>query len=228
MPTWQGLSSRPIWVGLLCLLALALLSACDSEPMPDPTATTTPDSTSTTVPVPTLSPTSTPTPTPTPTPTLTYDLEAARDELAAARALWGSRGSNDYTVEYEALLWLAKIPTRLTIRDGVITSAVYLTESKYGAPVEPRVWYGLRTIDGAFSEIESAVTFRPVFYMSAAYDPYYGFPISFGITYANEADNHFSGGFSNYQPLAPEPSGVDPHAPSQAAGSPTPSGEGRP
>ena len=53
MLTLQGLSSRSAWVGLLCLLAVAFLSACDGEPTPDPTATPTTDATSTTVPKPT-------------------------------------------------------------------------------------------------------------------------------------------------------------------------------
>ena len=69
MLTWQGLSSRPACVGLLCLLAAAFLSACGGEPMPDPTATPTPGSISTTVPTPTLTPVPTPTPTPIPAPT---------------------------------------------------------------------------------------------------------------------------------------------------------------
>ena len=41
MLTLQGLSSRFAWVGLLCLLVVAFLSACDGEPTPDPTATPT-------------------------------------------------------------------------------------------------------------------------------------------------------------------------------------------
>ena len=66
-------SCRIVWVGLLCLLAVALLSACDDgpteTPTPEPTpATSTPTPTSV-PPTPTRAPTPTPTPAPTPTPT---------------------------------------------------------------------------------------------------------------------------------------------------------------
>ena len=122
MLTLQGLSSRSAWVGPLCLLVVAFLSACDGEPMPDPTATPTPDSTSTTVPMPTLVP----------------NLEEARAELAAARDLWESKGSDDYTIEYIAFLYLSRVPMRLTVRNGVIESAKFLEGRDSGMPVPPR------------------------------------------------------------------------------------------
>ena len=62
-------SCRIVWVGLLCLLAVALLSACDDGPAETPTPEPTP---ATSTPTPTsVLPTSTPVPTPTPDPTLT-------------------------------------------------------------------------------------------------------------------------------------------------------------
>ena len=68
-------SCRIVWVGLLCLLAAAWLSACDDGPTATPTTplTETPGpirATSTPTPTP-VPPTSTPAPTPTPDPTLT-------------------------------------------------------------------------------------------------------------------------------------------------------------
>ena len=71
---------RLAWLGLVCLVTAALLSACDDDPMPATTAglsnATTPPPTTTSTPVlptpePTATPTSEPTATPTPEPTAT-------------------------------------------------------------------------------------------------------------------------------------------------------------
>ena len=91
-------SCRIVWVGLLCLLAVALLSACDDgpteTPTPEPTpATSTPTPTSV-PPTPTPAPTPTPTPAPTPPPTPTPTPErvgapAIRDFGIDTDTLWG-------------------------------------------------------------------------------------------------------------------------------------------
>ena len=93
---------RIVWVGLLCLLAVALLSACDDgpteTPTPEPTpATSTPTPTSvppTPTPAPTPTPTPAPTPPPTPPPTPTPTPErvgapAIRDFGIDTDTLWG-------------------------------------------------------------------------------------------------------------------------------------------
>lgn len=149
-----------------------------------------------------------PTPTPalptrTPTPEPQYDVEKALVELAAARSLWESKGSDDYTVNYQAFLYLAYVPTRLTVKDGVIVSAEYLTSLEYGEPLEPRAMMQLRTIDGLFDEIEDALSGHPAWEMSAQYNPDYGYPTDFGVSYSNITDDYFSGGFSMYQPFVP-------------------------
>ena len=90
-------ADRLAWIGLLCLVATALLSACDDDPIPtttaqpsktptslaistlmpvptptpEPTATPTPEPTATPTPEPTATPTPEPTATPTPEPTAT-------------------------------------------------------------------------------------------------------------------------------------------------------------
>ena len=95
---------RIVWVGLLCLLAAALLSACDDGPTTTPTvlppetpgpiqATSTPTPTSvlptsTPVPTPTPDPTLTPTPEPTPTPEQ-VGAPAIREYDIDAGTLWG-------------------------------------------------------------------------------------------------------------------------------------------
>ena len=89
-------SCRIVWVGLLCLLAVALLSACDDgpaeTPTPEPTpATSTPTPTSV-PPTPAPTPTPTPAPTPTPTPTPTPErvgAPAIRDFGIDTDTLWG-------------------------------------------------------------------------------------------------------------------------------------------
>ena len=85
-------SCRIVWVGLLCLLAVALLSACDDgpteKPTPEPTpATSTPTPTSV-PPTPTPAPTPTPPPTPTPTPER-VGAPAIRDFGIDTDTLWG-------------------------------------------------------------------------------------------------------------------------------------------
>ena len=95
-----------LWVGLLCFVATALLSACDYEPQsaatleptaaatptPEPTATPTPEPTATPTPEPTATPTPEPTATPTPEPTATPTPEPLTsvqifDKVAPAIAL---------------------------------------------------------------------------------------------------------------------------------------------
>ena len=87
---------RIVWVGLLCLLAVALLSACDDGPTatPEPTpATSTPTPTSvppTPAPTPTPAPAPTPAPTPPPTPTPErVGAPAIRDFGIDTDTLWG-------------------------------------------------------------------------------------------------------------------------------------------
>ena len=226
MLTLQWLSSRFAWVGLLYFLAVAFLSACDGEP----TATPTPDSTLTTVPVPTLVPTPTPIPTVTPnlTPEPVYDVEKARAKLAAARDLWESKGSDDYTIEIIAFLGLSRVPMRLTVRNGVIESAKFLEGFDSGMPVPPSDIYHVPTIDGLFDKIEEALSDRLAWSMGAEYDAELGYPREFRVSYTDIPDDYFEASICCYNPLATEPSGVNPDAPSQAAGSPTPSVEGRP
>ena len=120
----------------------------------------------------------------------------------------------DYTVEYEAFLGTSFVPMQLTVRDGVIVQAKYLGKGRRGKPVEPEFDWRLKTIEGLFEEIRVSVAGR-AWKMSAEYDPHYGYPRKFGVTYSpNLVDDYFGGGFSNYQPLdpsaGPEPSSLRP------------------
>ena len=75
-------SCRIVWVGLLCLLAVALLSACDDGPTETPTPEPTP---ATSTPTPTSVP---PTPTPAPTPER-VGAPAIRDFGIDTDTFWG-------------------------------------------------------------------------------------------------------------------------------------------
>ena len=161
--------------------------------------------------------TPTPTVTPTPTPEPVYDVERARAKLAAARDLWESNGSDDYTIEYIAFLYLSRVPMRLTVRNGVIESAKFLEGRDSGMLVPPENMYPVRTIDGLFDKIEEALSDRPAWSMTAEYDAELGYPREFGVSYTFTPDDYFEASICCYNPLASGPSGVDPDAPSQAA-----------
>ena len=131
------------------------------------------------------SPSATPTPAyPTATPTRTpiYDVDAAKAELAAARLLWESRGSDKYRIDFDALPgegnWGA---FRLTVRNGVIESAttLRLDEGSYGSGARFGVRVSLdevfvATVEEIFEAIERALSDDwngPAYELHAEYDP---------------------------------------------------------
>ena len=152
-----------------------------------------------------VTPTPAPTVTPNPTPEPVYDVEEARAKLAAARALWESKGSEDYTIEYTAFLWLSYVPLRLTVRNGVVESAKFLEGRDSGMPIPPRAMYAVRTIDGLFDEIEDALSGRPAWNMGAEYDAELGYPREFGVSYTDTPDDYFGASICCYKPLDPSP-----------------------
>ncbi len=143
--------------------------------------------------------------TPDPTPTPTYDVEEARAELAAARDIWESKGSEDYTVEYFVQLGPWREPLQLTVRNGVIESATLLEGRDSGMPAPPYIMSDVLTIDGLFDKIEATLSrITPAWNMGAEYDAEFGYPRHFGVTYSiTAADNYFAAGFCCYTPLAP-------------------------
>ena len=190
--------STILTAGLATFFLLLAFAACSETGTPSPTAAPTPRATYA----------------PAPTPAPAFNVAGVRAELEAAKALWGAKGSADYTVEYEAFLGTSFVPMQLTVRDGVIVQAKYLGRGRRGKPVEPEFDWRLKTIEGLFEEIRVSVAGR-AWKMSAEYDPHYGYPRKFGVTYSpNLVDDYFGGGFSNYQPLdpsaGPEPSSLRP------------------
>ena len=153
--------------------------------------------------------TSTPASTPTPAPT--YDVEEARADLDAARALWESVGSDDYAVEYIAFMYLSFVPVRIVVRNGVIESATLLEGRASGTPVPPGGMYSVLTIDSLFDTIESALS-QPAWSMNAKYDANLGYPREFDASYTDTPDDYFSASIRAYQPLAPPPPTTTPEA----------------
>ena len=130
-----------------------------------------------------IDPNAEPTPTAIPTPTRepVYDVEQAKVELAAARALWESNGSDDYTIEYHTRLLGRFAPVRVTVREGVIESATFLEGRDAGSPVSPEDMHAVETIDGLFDRLEEALSDPPAFNMGAEYDAEFGYPTIAGV-----------------------------------------------
>lgn len=156
------------------------------------------------------------TPTPTPKPTRvapTYDVEKAKADLEAARKLWEATGSDDYMIDLRAFLDLSFVPTRLTVRDGVVVSVEELRRNR--PPIEPGET-GIMTVDEMFDDIDSNLRSRPAYSLSAEYDPVHGFPTDYDVSWNYPSpeiivfDAYFGGGFSNYQPLDPAPPAAGP------------------
>ena len=189
----MGTQGEPCWriVPFVALFLLLTLSACTDV------ATSTPMLT------PTVTRASTPTPEP------VYDVEVAKAEVAAARALWEFNGSDHYTIEYGAFLYLSWVPIRLTVRNGVIESATFLEGRDAGMPVPPNAMWAVLTIDGLFDEIERVLG-RPAWNMSAEYDAELGYPRDFGVSYTNTPDDYFAASICCYKPLAHPPPTMPP------------------
>ena len=190
----RGVKSRwAIELGAFALLLLPLAACTDvATPTPVPTSTVTP------MPTPIVTRASTPTPEP------VYDVEEARAELAAAKALWEVKGSDHYTIEYGGFPWLLRVPIRLTVRNGVIESATFLEGRDAGMPVPPVAMSSVLTIDGLFDEIERVLG-RPAWNMSAEYDAELGYPRDFEVSYTNTPDDYFAASICCYKPLAHPP-----------------------
>lgn len=103
----------------------------------------------------------------------------------SSRALWADQGPASY--QY-TLRWLCFCgpdftgPTRITVRDGAITSAV---DAETGAPIDPATRRAL-TIEGLFDVIEDAYQ-KNAYKVDVAYDPLDGHPVSANIDYDQHA-----------------------------------------
>ena len=156
----------------------------------------------------TRTPAVTPTPV-TPTPVPVYDVEEARAELAAARALWKVGGSTDYELEslVSCLCPENNRPLKITVRGAVIESVFDLESGRALTIGEYVDTYTYKTIKGRFDQIERALRDPwPVYNLGAEYHPTLGYPTYLGINYNhNVADNGFSLERLVYRPLDPSP-----------------------
>ena len=151
------------------------------------------------------------TPTPAPfvydpyaTPGPVYDVEAAKAELAAARALWRSEWrSGDYDLEslVSCLCEESNIPLKLTVRNWAIESVVDLRSGRAWTEEELADEYTYRTINGRFDQIEIALS-NPVHYLKVEYHPSVGYPTYIDISYLyNVPDDGFTLKRLIYEPV---------------------------
>ncbi len=181
----------PLFAGIAALFLLLALSACTDVATPTP------------IPTPTATPAVTPTPQP------VYDVEAARAELAAARALWRVGGSTDYELESLASCLCPENdrPLKITVKGAVIESVVDLESGKALTKEEYVDTYTYKTIRGRFDQIGRALSDpRPAYYLSVEYHPDLGYPTSMGISFQyGVADGGFGLERLVYKPLDPSP-----------------------
>ena len=135
-----------------------------------------------------------------------YDVEQAREELAAAKAKWEAEGSDDYTIGYGA--WCDECPEKgrrlkVTVRNGVIESVI--DELSGEALTEEGFAYGYRTIDDWFEFLEDALGSRPAHKLRIEYDAYEGYPRSLRVRYEYGAsdDDFILTLWQGYRQLAP-------------------------
>ena len=160
-----------------------------------------------------------------PTPMPEPDADELLTELAAARALWNSRGSDDYTIDYAVFIhaYTIDLPLRLTVRSGALEEATSLDEQLYGAKSVPlddvNIARDVLAIDVLFHRIEEALRERQsalerdqrsaprdsIWNVRVAYDLELGYPREFTITdrSRSEAEGWFRVSLRNYKPLVP-------------------------
>ncbi len=168
--------SAPPFAGIATLFLLLTLSACTDVATPTP------------IPTPTVTPVFTPF---TPTPEPIYDVEEARAELAAAKALWRVGGSTDY--ELGSLVWCecpeSGRPLKITVRGAVIESVIDLESGRALTNEDYVDTYTYKTIRGRFDQIGRALS-DPwlVYYLRAEYHPDLGYPTSMGINFQHNVN----------------------------------------
>ena len=147
-----------------------------------------------------------------------YDVEQAREELAAAKAKWEAEGSDDYAIDYRLRCDECPENDRLPfvkVRNGAIESVIdqatsVIDEAAGGlltggeALTEDDFLYGYKTIDDWFELIEDALGSRPAYMLSVEYSSIEGYPRSLTVRYEyGAADDDFSLNSFGYTPLAP-------------------------
>ena len=174
-----------VWVGLVCLLSAALLSAC-FNPSPGDLASATPEAENDDQASVTPAPTKTKTPAPT----------NRKAELDRNRTLWEARGADDYlywyykgcaNCEYNLSAWV-------TVKNGSVAS-----DSDWWA------WGTRNTIDEWFGVIEGAID-EGAARVNVTYEAQLGYPAKIFIDYnADVADEELRVEISRYQLLTQTP-----------------------
>ena len=166
-----------VWVGLVCLLSAALLSACSQAPPEGTFASATPEADDDGQA--SVTPAST-------------NRKAELDELDRNRTLWEARGADDYAYWYYRACANCEgnLPARVTVKNGVARSEVRGSAS---------------TIDGWFGVIQGAID-KGAARVDVTYDPQLGYPAKVFIDYdADVADEELRVEISRYQLLTQTP-----------------------
>ncbi len=121
-----------------------------------------------------------------------------QDALAAARARWAQTDASNYVFELQRSCFCAPDfvrPVRIEIRDGLVSSAVYVdTEEPIPTPLT-----SVPTIDDLFDEIQDAID-GGAFSVIADYDAGIGYPISVSIDHIELAiDDEMAFTVSSFQ-----------------------------
>jgi hypothetical protein len=107
-----------------------------------------------------------------------------RLKLDAAQQRWETKGSADYSMTVQFICYCPPDePYRITVTDGVISSAVSTVS---GTNVEPEFLEGYPSVDILFREIQRAIDGRAD-YLEVEYDPTRGFPRRLSINHDQRA-----------------------------------------
>lgn len=110
-------------------------------------------------------------------PQTNYDVEAALTELRWAHERWRNFGSANYTVDLKTVFDHTFGKVRLTVKEGVVVSAIYISESNLGRgnrgdPVAEDDMDVVRTIDETFLYLRGRFRDGPPGSFRAEYYPH--------------------------------------------------------
>ena len=121
-----------------------------------------------------------------------------QDALAAARARWTLTNAADYVFEFQRSCFCPPDfvrPVRIEIRDGLVSSAVYVDTEE---PIPPPLT-SVPTIDDLFDEIQAAMD-GMAFSIMADYDADMGYPTNVSIDHIENAiDDEMAFTVSSFQ-----------------------------
>ena len=119
--------------------------------------------------------------------------------FAAGAKKWEATAPDSYVYTLERLCFcLVEGPVRVTVRNGVVESAQYVST---GAYLTPPALEWISTIDEVFDALSYALAI-PAAFFKAEYDPTYGFPVEASIDHwARTVDDEITYRLSDFAAL---------------------------